>query len=216
MTKGYFITGTGTDVGKTYVAIKILYALKQQGFSTAGLKPIASGCIKKNGNLHSEDALALQEAATIQLPYHQVNPIALQPPIAPHLAAKQIGKRLTVDYLFQLCQPLLNSGANRIIVEGAGGWLVPLNEKEMLADFATRLGFPIILVVGMKLGCINHALLTCQHMKTHDVNIAGWIANCIDPNMQALEENIATLKTLLPIPLITMLQHCENKIAITL
>jgi len=207
MKQGYFITGTDTDIGKTYIAVSLLKHYNQQGLKTAALKPISSGCIETADGLHNDDALKLQATMSMDFPYKHINPIAFKPRIAPHLAATQVGSQLSVAKTLTACQPILNSDYDRLLIEGAGGWHVPLNNKETVADLAIAFGFPVILVVGLKLGCLNHALLTWQSMKARQVPIAGWIANCIDPNMHQQEENIATLETHFDIPPITVVDY---------
>lgn len=199
MRKGYFITGTDTGVGKTYVTVSLLNMLRQQGFKTAALKPIATG--------DSEDANQLQQAASIALPYSTINPIAFVPAIAPHIAAAHANQALSVKNILQLCQPALASNVDYLLVEGIGGWKVPLNTQETLADFAIALGFPVILVVGMRLGCLNHAILTWENMLSANTNIAGWIANCIEPDMPYLQDNIETLKQYIKNPLLGIVPH---------
>lgn len=198
-----FITGTDTGVGKTYISTRLLKHYNEQGLKTIGLKPVASGCELLNGKLYNDDALALQQAASIKLDYDWVNPFAFEPPIAPHIAAMQENKSITIASLSEKLAPALNTPADVRIIEGAGGWLLPLNERETMADFVAQENFAVILVVGMRLGCLNHALLTAHAMQAANINCLGWIANCIDPNMPYLQENIATLKQRLAIPCIT-------------
>lgn len=207
MAQGYFITGTDTGVGKTYVAVNILRLLQQQGYSTAALKPIATGCQITNEGLRNTDAIALQQAATFKLPYQAINPYPFIDPIAPHIAAKNINCELNVESLLDSCQTVLQSKADYIVVEGVGGWQVPLNDNETLADFAQTLGFPVILVVGLRLGCLNHALLTWENMKRKDINVVGWIANQVDPEMINLEDNINTLQQWLKLPLLASIYY---------
>lgn len=198
-----FITGTDTGVGKTYISTRLLNHYNEQGLKTIGLKPVATGCDLLNGKLYNDDALALQQAASIKLDYDWVNPFAFEPPIAPHIAAMQENKSITIASLSEKLMHALNTPADIRIIEGAGGWLLPLNERETMADFVAQENFAVILVVGMRLGCLNHALLTAHAIHTAKVNCIGWIANCIDPNMPHLQENIATLKQRLTIPCIT-------------
>lgn len=216
MARGYFITGTDTEVGKTYVTTKLLDYFNHQGFQTAAIKPIASGAKNTENGLRNEDGLLLQKHASIQFPYDLVNPYCLLPPIAPHIALAYQKSSLTVKELLCACQPILNQTPDITLIEGVGGWLVPLNHRETMADFAVALGFPVILVVGMKLGCINHSLLTFHHLQQSNIQIAGWIANCIDPKMNVLQENIDTLKEKLPIPLISTIPFQPEKVNINL
>lgn len=191
MAKGYFITGTDTGVGKTLISTALLLLLNQQGLRTAGFKPVASGSERGLDGLRNEDALALQAASSIDLPYAQVNPYTFEPAIAPHIAAAQVGVRLDVASLVSAYQPLA-AQADAVVVEGAGGWLVPLNESEALADLAQALALPVIMVVGIRLGCINHALLSRQAIEATGLSLVGWVANRVSDDPVA-EENIATL-----------------------
>ncbi|HEU5281618.1 MAG TPA: dethiobiotin synthase [Gammaproteobacteria bacterium] len=189
----YFVTGTDTGVGKTFVSLQLLHYFKKQGLSTLALKPIASGCEETANGLMNEDALALQAAASIKLPYHHVNPFAFLPPIAPHIAANQVGVTLSVAALTQTLTPILQTQADIKLIEGAGGWLLPLNKMETLADYIETLNVKIILVVKMQLGCLNHALLTAKEIKNRGLTLAGWVANTINEPMPYLNENIETL-----------------------
>ena len=174
--------------------------LKKLKYSTLGIKPIASGCIKKNGQLQSEDAWALQQNSSILLHYHQINPIAFEPPISPNIAAREANRILTVQELKQKTQYALQFSADICLVEGVGGWYVPLNHQETMADYVKATGLRALLVVGVRLGCLNHTLLTYQAILQDQVPIVGWIANCIDPHMSHVEENLNTLREFLPIP----------------
>jgi len=197
--KAFFITGTDTNVGKTLVAAGLLVAAKNKGLTTAALKPVAAGCEKTEMGLRNSDALLLQSVITQKLDYDQINPCALEAAIAPHIAAQQEKRSLSVDRLSGFCRGVLTS-AHFMLVEGAGGWRVPLNARETLADLAKNLDLPVILVVGVRLGCINHALLTFEAIVRDGVAVAGWVANCVDANMPVLQENIDTLRARLPIP----------------
>src|SRR5690606_27505056 len=190
--KAFFITGTDTGVGKTLITAGLLLAAKSRGLSTAALKPVAAGCEVTEAGLRNEDALLLQSVITQDLAYEQINPIALQPAIAPHIAAQQAKRILSVDRLSGFCRGVLNS-ADVTLVEGAGGWRVPLNPAETLADLARVLQLPVILVVGIRLGCINHALLTVEAIARDGLQLVGWVANLIDPEMSNQQENIARL-----------------------
>jgi dethiobiotin synthetase len=189
MSLNYFITGTDTNVGKTYVSACLLNAFSQAGYSTLGIKPISSG-----GN----DAEILQRASTIKLPIELINPISFDLPIAPHLAANKIGHELTVDELINKTAPALNYPADVRIIEGAGGFLVPLNNAETMADFVVRCDLPVILVVGIRLGCLNHALLTYQAIKQSSAKFVGWIANCLDGDVDETDGMIETLRIWIP------------------
>ena len=197
MAKTFFVTGTDTGAGKTFVCEALLHKLAQQGFTTAAMKPVAAGC---DSDGHNNDALRLQAAMTATLGYHQVNPVALPAAIAPHIAARQAGKRLSVSRLAGLAQALMTGPQDVVLIEGAGGWLCPLNSSETLADLAGELQTPVILVVGMRLGCLNHALLSAAAISTSGLPLAAWVANVSDPAMAALDANIAFLKQRLPAP----------------
>jgi dethiobiotin synthetase len=193
---GVFITGTDTSAGKTFISALLLDYFNQLGMSTIGLKPLASGCIKREGFLQNEDALILMEKASVKLAYSEVNPITVEAPISPHFICP-----ISAEALHQTISPSFKK-AEICLVEGVGGWLVPLNETETLADFALRLNFPIILVVGMRLGCLNHALLTAAHLQAQQAPVLGWIANPIDPDFLYPQKNLQTLEKKLPFPLI--------------
>lgn len=176
MTKHVFVTGTDTEVGKTRISVGLIKVLQQQGLSVAAMKPVASGCEWQEGQLQNEDALALIEQADIKLPYSQVNPYAFEPAIAPHLAAEQAGQTISLSVI-ETNFAAMQLQADAIVVEGAGGWLVPLNDQQTIADLAKTLNLPVVLVVAIKLGCINHALLTVQAIADSGLTLAGWVAN---------------------------------------
>ena len=201
MTQRFFITGTDTGVGKTYVSCQLLRNLKAQGKSTIALKPLASGCADTTEGLRNEDALLLQQAATVKLNYTDINPFAFEPPIAPHIAANLCGASVSAKKMADACQPAFCHPADFYLIEGAGGWQVPLNADETWPDFVKRIDAEVILVVGMRLGCINHALLTVQSIQQSGCHLAGWVANCLEPKLPYLQENIAFLKEKISAPL---------------
>ena len=203
----YFIAGTDTDVGKTLVACALLAQARSCGLTTAAVKPVAAGCIETEDGLRNDDADQLLAQCTVPLHYEQVNPIAFLEPIAPHIAAQKLGQRMQVDRLAGFTSGVLMQGTNLTLVEGAGGWRVPVNERETLADLAISLSMPVILVVGMRLGCINHALLTVEAITKDGLKLAGWVANCVDPEMAELEANIATLQSRIKAPMIGLVPH---------
>jgi dethiobiotin synthetase len=209
-THSFFIAGTDTDVGKTLIATGLLLAAKARGLSTLAIKPIAAGCEDTAEGLRNDDALQLQRAMSLQLPYEQVNPVALQPAIAPHIAAEQAGRRLRVSQLEGYCRGALMQRADLALIEGAGGWRVPLNRTETLADLAKALNVPVILVVGVTLGCINHALLTAEALAHDGVQLAGWVASQIEPDMPCYEQNINTLKALIHAPCLGVVPYLEQ------
>jgi dethiobiotin synthetase len=200
MSRAYFVTGTDTDVGKTTVAAGLLHAARLSGLSTAAGKPAASGCELTPAGLRNADALALLAECSLPLTYDEVNPLAFEPAIAPHLAAREAGVALTVQALLAPMRQVLAKGADFTLIEGAGGWRVPLADQDNLSDLAMALGLPVILVVGVRLGCINHALLTAEAIAQDGLQLAGWVANIIEPKTSRLEENLATLAERLPAP----------------
>lgn len=200
MAEAWFVTGTDTGVGKTLVAAALLLAAGARGARTIGLKPIASGALATADGLRNEDALALLGAMNQELPYAEANPVVLAPAVAPHIALAEAGLALDVAALHARCLPALARPHDVAVIEGAGGWRVPLNHAETLADLARRLGFPVVMVVGLRLGCINHALLTAEAVRADGLRLAGWVANQVDPGMAGLAENLATLDSMLGAP----------------
>jgi dethiobiotin synthetase len=196
--KTFFVTGTDTEVGKTAISCALLRAAADAGLRTAAVKPVAAGCDEDGRN---EDALALMASMTESLDYAQVNPVALPDAIAPHIAAERAGRRLQARQLAGLCRGVASGPADFVLVEGAGGWRVPLSGRETLADLARELGFPVILVVAMRLGCINHALLTAEAVRRDGLPLAGWVANQpVAEPMACYAENLDTLRAALPAP----------------
>ncbi len=194
----FFITGTDTAVGKTLITAALLHKYNQAGFATTVLKPVASGCKQTAGILHNDDALILQKAASYCLDYPQVNPIALADAVSPHIAAARQGIKIELTTLLEACRPTLALPADFLLIEGVGGWFAPLSKTLTQADMAQAFTCPVILVVGLRLGCLNHSLLTYKAIVASGLQVAGWIANVVDPSMQCIEENIATLKSYLP------------------
>jgi dethiobiotin synthetase len=199
MSKAWFVTGTDTEVGKTAISCALLAAAAAMGLRTAAVKPVAAGC---DDNGHNDDALQLLDCMTEPLDYAQVNPVALEAAIAPHIAAEREGRRLQAGRLAGICRGVLMGKADFVLVEGAGGWRVPINPRETLADLAVQLQFGVILVVGMRLGCINHALLTAEAIRRDGLELVGWVANQPGERMVCHEENLDTLRRLLPAPLL--------------
>ncbi len=200
MGKKFFVAGTDTEIGKTTIACGLLEAGNQRGWRTLALKPVAAGAEPSEDGPRNDDAVALMQSASVKLSYEQINPVLFEPPIAPHIAAQQVGKRLTVSQLTGYCRGSLMTPSDLALVEGAGGWRVPLSGRETLAGLAVELQLPVILVVGMKLGCLNHALLTAEAIRRDGLQLAGWVANTVDSNMSCFEENVETLRQLLPAP----------------
>jgi len=203
---GYFITGTDTGVGKTLIACALLHAFAARGLRVAGMKPVAAGAEWRNGTLINEDVEYLTAASNVNAPRKLVNPYCLEPPIAPHIAAALAGVQISINHLIE-CYEQLSALADVVMVEGAGGFCVLLNPGETFADLATALNLPVILVVGMRLGCINHALLTAQAIRACGLTLAGWIANHIDPAMAQADANVTTLQACLDAPLIARIAH---------
>lgn len=210
MTRTFFVAGTDTEVGKTYATAALLAHAAARGLATAAVKPVASGCDCTHEGLRNTDALLLQEAMTLELPYRQVNPVALEPAIAPHIAAHEAGIQLNVSRLAGVCRGVMAAGADLVLIEGAGGWRTPLGPRAFLSDLPRELNIPVILVVGMQLGCINHALLTAEAIRRDGLQLAGWVANFICEGMARSEENLATLTALLPAPLLGTLPFDEE------
>lgn len=204
--RSVFIAGTDTGIGKTHAACTLLHALRAAGHAACGMKPVASGCVETAEGLRNDDALALQSAGRTLLPYALINPVALRDPLSPHLAAAHDGVEISLAPMRQAFGQLAGSH-QRVVVEGVGGWLVPLAPGLFAADIAKQWQLPVILVVGLRLGCLNHALLSARAIEADGCRLLGWIGNCIDPHMAAPEENLATLRELLPAPCLGVLPH---------
>lgn len=200
--KRWFITGTDTEIGKTWVASALIRHLVAEGYRVAGMKPVASGCAITDEGLRNDDALNIIAASNVKLPYELVNPFAYEPAIAPHIAAKEANRLIDINKISKLAQTV---EADYLVVEGVGGWCVPIGEDSMLADLAKATADEVIIVVGMRLGCINHALLTAAQIARDGMSLKGWIANHVDPDMQAQSENLTTLQALMPCPLLGIL-----------
>jgi dethiobiotin synthetase len=197
---GYFIVGTDTGVGKTVIATALISHLVAAGQRVAAMKPVSAGCVWTNEGCLNDDVMQLRQAANVSLPLDLVNPYAFEPAIAPHIAAQQAGVEIDLARI-ELAYREIASQAECVIVEGVGGLLVPLNDKQTAADMVRRLNLPVILVIGMRLGCLNHALLTVEAMQQRDISLVGWIANRVDPDMPAFEENLASLRARIYAPL---------------
>ncbi len=209
--KSIFITGTDTSVGKTYVTLDLINSLNLKGYKTFGIKPVASGCKKnRDGSLQNEDALRIQKTSSLYKPYNIVNPIALQKPIAPSIAASSSKIELSVTYIIEKILSSIQETADINLIEGIGGWAVPINDSETFAEVISILKIPTILVVGIKLGCLNHAILTSDSIRKMRVPFIGWIANCLEKNTLAIEQNISTLKKWLPTPCLNVIPYITN------
>lgn len=193
---GYFVTGTDTGVGKTHVCCLLIEALKQKGLRVAAMKPVAAG-VEADGI--NDDVRRLMAASNVPADLRDVNPYSFAPPIAPHLAAKRAGVRIDLEVIAS-CYARLRDASDVVVVEGAGGFLVPLDEKTGMDAIPAKLGLPIVLVVGLKLGCLNHALLTCEAIASRGLVLAGWVDNILEPGMDGLEENIRTLEARIAAP----------------
>ena len=207
----YFITGTDTGVGKTLVSCALLHAFAAQGKRVVGFKPVASGC---DADDHNEDALQLRAASNVLASYGQINPYCFPRSIAPHLAAFHSGVQIELLRIVTTYREL-DSLADEVIVEGVGGFLVPLNNKKDSADLACELNLPVILVVGIRLGCLNHALLTLRVINDYGLKYIAWVANVLDPEMPALQENIEALRERISAPLLGIIPYQEQVDAMT-
>ncbi|HEY0198381.1 MAG TPA: dethiobiotin synthase, partial [Rhodanobacter sp.] len=193
-------------VGKTHVSCALLHALRMAGRNACGMKPVASGCMETPQGLRNDDALALQAASSGSPPYELINPVAMRDPLSPHLAAAHDGVTISLPPLRRAFEQLLASH-DCVVVEGVGGWLVPLAPGLLASEIARQWKLPVILVVGLRLGCLNHALLSARAIEADGCRLLGWIGNAIDPAMVALEENLATLRELFSAPCLGVLPH---------
>ncbi|MGD9662576.1 MAG: dethiobiotin synthase [Porticoccaceae bacterium] len=208
----YFVSGTDTDVGKTFVASALLARAGQLGLRTAGFKPVAAGAQSTAEGLRNGDALELMAAANQVLPYNAVNPYCFEAAIAPHIAAAEQGVEVSVDTLLKAMERFRATAVDFSLVEGAGGWRVPLNSQQSFADFAVALNVPVIMVVAMRLGCINHAVLTAEAIAGDGLPLAGWVANqAVAAVMPHYRDNVRTLQALLPAPLLGEIPYCPQK-----
>lgn len=219
MSHKFFITGTDTEVGKTYISAGLLRGFQHRGNSALGIKPVSTGCFWKNNILYNHDALVLQKFSSVKLDYNNINPFAFEPAIAPNIAANRANQILTVENISHKIQYALKYSVDFYIIEGIGGWHVPLNQHETMADFAKKLNLSIILVVGIRLGCLNHAILTHHQIIASGLHFTGWIANCLEPNVLESTEIIHTLKHWLKAPYLGTVnyqQKPEDSLAIKL
>ncbi len=197
----YFVAGTDTEIGKTFVTCTLLHAARNRGLTAIGMKPIAAGAETVNGEFINEDAARLRAAGSFDPGLALLNPYCLTSPIAPHIAAAEEGVRIDAGRIRDAFAAL-TTRADVVFVEGVGGFRVPLDDDYDTADLARDMGLPVILVVGMKLGCINHALLTAEAIAARGLNLAGWVANRIDPAMLRFEQNLDALSQRLSAPLL--------------
>ncbi|WP_455210267.1 dethiobiotin synthase [Kaarinaea lacus] len=210
MAKGFFITGTDTEIGKTTVSVALMHALKQRGYHVAGMKPVSAGCESTTAGLRNNDAQALLRESSIDLAYELANPFAYEPPIAPHIAAAQTNLAINIETITNAYEKIA-AQVDVVIVEGVGGWAVPINDRQTMADVAIALNLPVILVTGIRLGCLNHALLTYEAIKAKGCQSAGWIANLLGENNLVTEQNIRYLKQALPITYLGTLPYAANQ-----
>ena len=214
-TKTFFVTGTDTEVGKTFISQALLLAMGVSGLSTTAYKPVAAGCEQTPLGLRNEDALLLQAACSIELSYDEINPIAFAEPVAPHLAAQNLSQTIILKAINDGFVRLQQKQADVLLVEGAGGWRLPLGadlqgKQQYLSDFAIQHKLPVILVVGIRLGCLNHALLTAEAIRSDGLELAGWVANQIDSNIPYRDENIQSLQKQLNAPFIGSVPKLEE------
>ncbi len=207
----YFITGTDTDVGKTLITRILLTKVKQQGLKALAIKPLAAGGVTTMQGFQNEDATFFQQESSLQLPYTVINPYLLQDALSPNIGAQRYDRILDAKEISQTSAKAYHYPVDYLFIEGAGGWQVPINATQTMADVAQALNIPIIMVVGMRLGCLNHALLTAAQIRSQNLVLAGFIANQITPTPQtAYEENIATLITHLKVPLLGKVPYSIN------
>jgi dethiobiotin synthetase len=204
--RGVFIAGTDTEIGKTHASVSLVHALRAAGHRACGMKPVASGCEATPEGLRNADALALQAAGEPRPDYARVNPFSMHAPVSPHLAARQDGVHIGLDGIRRAYAELA-ADHDRVVVEGIGGWMVPLREDLLASAIPEALDLPVILVVGLRLGALNHALLSARAIQADGARLLGWIGNRIDPDMALAEDNIDTLHALLPAPCLGVLPH---------
>lgn len=187
-----FVTGTDTGVGKTWVSCALLHALARHHARVVGMKPVAAGTVPSTQGDVSEDAVALRSASTVAVPFALDNPYLLADPVSPHVAAQRAGQTIDLAHIVA-CHRTLCQQADAVVVEGAGGFIVPLSNRYTSADLAQALALPVVLVVGLRLGCLNHALLSAEAIRARGLHLAGWVANRIDPTMAAQDNSVAYL-----------------------
>lgn len=199
-----FITGTDTGVGKTRVTLALMNTLRDLGQRVAAMKPVATGAVTTDDGLHNEDAVLLRQYASVAMTYEQVNPYVFELPSSPHLAARKAGVTIDMEVIRRRAEELAQQ-ADWLLVEGVGGWEVPLNDKQRVADLAHTLDMPVLLVVQLRMGALNHAFLTATAIRRAGIECCGWVANCIDPDFAFYEDYIETLRAGLDAPLLGIL-----------
>lgn len=208
--RGLFVAGTDTGVGKTLVACALLRGFAAGGMRVVGMKPVAAGAVRRAGVWHNEDVAQLQAAANVDAPADWINPYCFAPPIAPHIAAREAGVRIHMATIAG-CYRRLGQNADLIVVEGAGGVLVPLGRSGSMADIPVLLNLPVVLVVGLRLGCLNHALLSVEALVARGVRMAGWVCNHVDPGMARAAQNLQTLRERIKAPLLGEVRYAPNQ-----
>ncbi|WP_244814643.1 dethiobiotin synthase [Caballeronia sp. Lep1P3] len=206
----FFVAGTDTEIGKTFVSCALLHGFARANLRAAAMKPIASGAAVRDGALHNEDADQLDAAANVALPPEIRTPFMMREPIAPHIAAAREGIALDIGRIVD-AHRVASTRADIVVVEGVGGFRVPLDDAHDTADLAVALGLPVVLVVGVRLGCISHALLTVEAIASRGLRLAGWVANRVDPDMLYPDENIATLTKRIDAPLLGVIPHLAHR-----
>ena len=204
--RALFVAGTDTGIGKTHAACTLIHALRLHGLRACGMKPVASGCLETPEGRRNEDALGLQAAGSDRLPYEAINPIALREPLSPHLAARLEGAVIDLASL-RAAFDRLRAAHDSVVVEGVGGWMVPLAPGLLASAIPRQWDLPVVLVVGLRLGCLNHALLSARAILADGCRLAGWIGNRIDPAMAAVQDNLETLRESLPAPCLGVLPY---------
>ncbi len=206
---GYFISGTDTNIGKTVVTLGLMTALQKTNLKVTGMKPVASGCVSTREGLRNEDALKIRSLSSNEHSYEQFNPYAFEPPVAPHVIAEENG--VLIDFhKIQSSYEKLVGGMDVIVVEGVGGWNVPLGPNKKVSDLALSLNLPVILVIGLKLGCINHAILTAEAIRSDGIPLKGWVANEVEPVYPTLDPTIDYLKANIASPMLAHVPYMEN------
>jgi dethiobiotin synthetase len=204
--RGLFIAATDTGVGKTWVTLALMEALRLQGLKVAGMKPVATGCAETEYGLRSDDAIQIQAHATTHHDYDLINSYAFRPPVSPHVAAERANIIIDLYHVAEACRKLA-AVSDCVLVEGVGGWRVPLGQDRTLVDLVRILELPVVLVVGLRLGCINHALLTAECMRIDEINLCGWVANRLEPGYLEPEKTLEFLERHIPAPCLGVLPH---------
>lgn len=204
--RSFYVTGTDTGIGKTWVSVALIHALRRAGYRVVGMKPVASGCVRATSGWVNEDALALQEASDPRPDYLDVNPFALPLATAPEIAAEHARETLELAPLVD-AHRRLGASADWVVVEGVGGWLAPLSSELMQSDLTRALSLPVVLVVGLRLGCINHALLSLRALRQDGAEVLGWVANAVDPELEFSDQTLVILRQRLDLPFIGLLKH---------